>query len=146
MSYTVLARKYRPQAFEEMTGQEHVVRTVENAIKLDRVAHAYLFCGPRGVGKTTVAARVASELARRGLAVGARTLANGPGKLCAALGLDGACYGEDLTGERLWLAEGARGAVGVSPRINIDYAGEWANKAWRFYERANRHVSVAPRD
>jgi DNA polymerase-3 subunit gamma/tau len=43
MSYTVLARKYRPQAFEEMTGQEHVVRTVENAIKLDRVAHAYLF-------------------------------------------------------------------------------------------------------
>lgn len=84
--------------------------------------------------------------ARRGLAVGARTLANGPGKLCAALGLDGARYGEDLTGERLWLAEGPRGAVGVSPRINVDYAGEWAKKAWRFYERANRHVSVAPRD
>jgi DNA polymerase-3 subunit gamma/tau len=62
MSYTVLARKYRPQAFEEMTGQEHVVRTIENAIKLDRVAHAYLFCGPRGVGKTTAARLLARAL------------------------------------------------------------------------------------
>ncbi|MBL8952029.1 MAG: DNA polymerase III subunit gamma/tau [Myxococcaceae bacterium] len=62
MSYTVLARKYRPQAFEEMTGQEHVVKTVENALKLDRVAHAYLFCGPRGVGKTTAARLLARAL------------------------------------------------------------------------------------
>ncbi len=62
MSYTVLARKYRPQAFEEMTGQEHVVKTVENAIKLDRVAHAYLFAGPRGVGKTTAARLLARAL------------------------------------------------------------------------------------
>jgi DNA polymerase III subunit gamma/tau len=62
MSYTVLARKYRPQAFEEMTGQEHVVRTIENAIKLDRVAHAYLFAGPRGVGKTTAARLLARAL------------------------------------------------------------------------------------
>ena len=62
MSYTVLARKYRPQAFDEMTGQEHVVRTVENAIKSDRVAHAYLFCGPRGVGKTTAARLLARAL------------------------------------------------------------------------------------
>lgn len=62
MSYTVLARKYRPQAFEAMTGQEHVVRTIENAIKLDRVAHAYLFAGPRGVGKTTAARLLARAL------------------------------------------------------------------------------------
>ncbi|PZR09601.1 MAG: DNA polymerase III subunit gamma/tau [Archangium gephyra] len=62
MSYTVLARKYRPQAFESMTGQEHVVRTIENAIKLDRVAHAYLFAGPRGVGKTTAARLLARAL------------------------------------------------------------------------------------
>jgi DNA polymerase-3 subunit gamma/tau len=62
MSYTVLARKYRPQTFEEMTGQEHVVKTVENALKLDRVAHAYLFCGPRGVGKTTAARLLARAL------------------------------------------------------------------------------------
>jgi DNA polymerase-3 subunit gamma/tau len=62
MSYTVLARKYRPQAFEEVTGQEHVVRTVENAIKLDRVAHASLFAGPRGVGKTSAARLLARAL------------------------------------------------------------------------------------
>src|SRR5690349_24447853 len=62
MSYLVLARKWRPQTFDDMTGQEHVVRTVANAIKMDRVAHAYLFCGPRGVGKTTTARVLAKAL------------------------------------------------------------------------------------
>ncbi|ATB46395.1 DNA polymerase III subunit gamma/tau [Corallococcus macrosporus] len=62
MSYLVLARKWRPQKFDDMTGQEHVVRTVANAIKMDRVAHAYLFCGPRGVGKTTAARLLAKAL------------------------------------------------------------------------------------
>ncbi len=62
MGYLVLARKYRPQNFQDMTGQEHVVRTLGNAIKSDRVAHAYLFCGPRGVGKTTAARVLAKAL------------------------------------------------------------------------------------
>ncbi|MGQ0507023.1 MAG: DNA polymerase III subunit gamma/tau [Myxococcaceae bacterium] len=62
MSYVVLARKWRPRKFKDMTGQEHVVRTIANAIKLDRVAHAYLFCGPRGVGKTTAARLLAMAL------------------------------------------------------------------------------------
>jgi DNA polymerase-3 subunit gamma/tau len=62
MSYLVLARKWRPQTFDDMTGQEHVVRTVANAIKMNRVAHAYLFCGPRGVGKTTAARLLAKAL------------------------------------------------------------------------------------
>lgn len=62
MSYVVLARKWRPQAFADMTGQEHVVRTIANAIKQDRVAHAYLFNGPRGVGKTTAARLLAKAL------------------------------------------------------------------------------------
>ncbi len=62
MSYVGLARKYRPQHFEEMTGQEHVVRTIENAIAIGRVSHAYLFAGPRGVGKTTAARLVARAL------------------------------------------------------------------------------------
>ncbi|MHB8416864.1 MAG: DNA polymerase III subunit gamma/tau [Myxococcales bacterium] len=53
--YQVLARKWRPQRFDEMSGQEHVVRTLKNAVAGNRVAHAYLFCGPRGVGKTTAA-------------------------------------------------------------------------------------------
>src|SRR6266566_1402406 len=62
MAYLVLARKWRPQTFADMTGQEHVVKTVANAIKLDRGAHAYLFCGPRGVGKTTAARLLAMAL------------------------------------------------------------------------------------
>jgi DNA polymerase III subunit gamma/tau len=62
MSYLVLARKWRPQTFEDMTGQEHVVRTVANAIKQNRVSHAYLFSGPRGVGKTTAARLLAKAL------------------------------------------------------------------------------------
>src|SRR5213593_2795668 len=55
MSYQVIARKYRPQRFSDVVGQEHVTQTLANAIKLKRVAHAYLFCGPRGTGKTTIA-------------------------------------------------------------------------------------------
>lgn len=55
MAYQVLARKWRPQVFQEVVGQEHVTRTLINAIKENRVAQAYLFSGPRGVGKTTVA-------------------------------------------------------------------------------------------
>ncbi len=55
MSYVVLARKYRPNTFSEVVGQEHVTRTLANAFAKDRVHHAFLFCGPRGVGKTTLA-------------------------------------------------------------------------------------------
>ena len=55
MSYQVIARKYRPQRFADVVGQEHVTQTLANAIKQSRVAHAYLFCGPRGTGKTTIA-------------------------------------------------------------------------------------------
>jgi DNA polymerase-3 subunit gamma/tau len=55
MSYQVIARKYRPQRFEDVVGQEHVTDTLANAIKQNRIAHAYLFCGPRGTGKTTIA-------------------------------------------------------------------------------------------
>lgn len=55
MSYEVIARKYRPKRFEDVVGQEHVTRTLANAIKLNRIAHAYLFVGPRGTGKTTIA-------------------------------------------------------------------------------------------
>lgn len=55
MSYLVLARKYRPSLFGSVSGQEHVTRTLANALKRDKVVHAYLFTGPRGVGKTSVA-------------------------------------------------------------------------------------------
>lgn len=55
MAYQVIARKYRPQRFADVVGQEHVTQTLANAIAQSRIAHAYLFCGPRGTGKTTVA-------------------------------------------------------------------------------------------
>lgn len=55
MSYQVLARKWRPQRFEDVTGQEHVTTALRNAIAMGRVPHAVLLCGPRGVGKTTIA-------------------------------------------------------------------------------------------
>lgn len=62
MSYVVLARKYRPQTFSELTGQEHVSRTLQNAIDTGRVAHAFLFTGARGVGKTSSARILAKAL------------------------------------------------------------------------------------
>jgi len=62
MSYLVLARKYRPQTFEQVVKQDHVTRTLTNAISADRVAHAILFSGPRGNGKTTVARILAKAM------------------------------------------------------------------------------------
>ena len=55
MSYTALYRKFRPAEFDEVKGQEHIVTTLRNQIKTDRIGHAYLFCGTRGTGKTTIA-------------------------------------------------------------------------------------------
>ncbi len=62
MSYLVLARKWRPQTFDQVVGQEHVTRTLQNAIQSGRIAHAFLFTGPRGVGKTTIARLLAKAL------------------------------------------------------------------------------------
>jgi len=62
MSYLVLARKYRPRSFAEMVGQEHVVRALSNALETQRLHHAYLFTGTRGVGKTTVSRILAKSL------------------------------------------------------------------------------------
>ena len=69
--YQVIARKFRPQIFEDVIGQKPIVQTLQNAIQMGRIGHAYLFSGPRGVGKTTTVAKIASEaILKRGLKVG----------------------------------------------------------------------------
>jgi DNA polymerase III subunit gamma/tau len=62
MSYQVIARKWRPQTFDEVTGQEHITRTLRNAVEHERLHHAYLFSGARGVGKTTTARLLAKAV------------------------------------------------------------------------------------
>lgn len=62
MSYVVSARKYRPRRFEDVVGQEHITSTLKNALMSDKLAHAFLFCGPRGVGKTTCARLLAKVI------------------------------------------------------------------------------------
>ena len=62
MAYVALYRAYRPQKFSDVVGQQHIIKTLQNAIKLNKVAHAYLFCGPRGTGKTTLAKIMAKAL------------------------------------------------------------------------------------
>src|SRR5438067_7012245 len=62
MSYTVLARRYRSGTFDEVIGQDHVAQTLKKAIESGRIAHAYLFCGTRGVGKTSMARILAKAL------------------------------------------------------------------------------------
>ena len=65
MSYEVLAQKWRPQNFNDVVGQAHVTTTLKNQILSERVGHAYLFWGPRGTGKTTVARILAKQLTAR---------------------------------------------------------------------------------
>ena len=55
MAYQALYRTYRPGTFDEVVGQEYIVKTLQNAVKFNKIAHAYLFCGPRGTGKTSIA-------------------------------------------------------------------------------------------
>jgi len=62
MEFQVSARKWRPQKFSELVGQEHIVRTLRNAIELGKISHAYLFSGTRGVGKTTTARILAKAI------------------------------------------------------------------------------------
>ncbi|HVZ37393.1 MAG TPA: DNA-3-methyladenine glycosylase [Polyangiaceae bacterium] len=81
---------------------------------------------------------------RRGLPASRRELTNGPGKLCLAFGIDRRAYGADLTRGALFLSDGARTRTARSPRIGIDYAGDWAERPWRFYDPSSPYVSRRP--
>jgi DNA-3-methyladenine glycosylase len=78
---------------------------------------------------------------RRGRKPTDHALTNGPGKLCVAFAIDRGAYGADLCRGPLFLADGPRGRVVRSKRIGIDYAGEWVDRPWRFYEQGNPWVS-----
>jgi DNA-3-methyladenine glycosylase len=78
---------------------------------------------------------------RRGRREDDPNLTNGPGKVCVAFAIDRRAYGADLCRGPLFLADGPRGAIARSPRVGIDYAGAWAARPWRFFERGNRWVS-----
>lgn len=138
-------------------------RTKRTEVMFGPPGHAYMFllygmhwafnlvAGPEGHPHAVLVRAVEPLLgaplmaARRGVSANSVTLCNGPGKLCAALGLDGSAYGLDLCASRLYLAAGPCGPIGRSPRINVEYAGSWAKRLWRYYERGNRYVSVPPR-
>ena len=66
MAVQALYRKWRPQTFDDVVGQEHVIRTLRNALTSERIHHAYLFAGPRGTGKTTIAVNLAQTAAGLG--------------------------------------------------------------------------------
>lgn len=85
--YQVIARRWRPKQFDEVVGQDHITRTLKNAIRLQRIAHAYLFVGPRGTGKTTTARIFAKALNCEG---GPRVTPDDNSDICRAI-MDGSC-------------------------------------------------------
>ncbi len=139
------------------------LRTPRTEVMFGRPGHAYVFllygaswafniiAGPEGAphavllrgGEPLIGAETMS--ARRNKPSHSRELTNGPGKLSQALGLNKSHYGVPLTSAELFIARGPRVPVGCSPRINIDYAGDWVSRPWRFFEVGNRYVSVKPR-
>ncbi|MEZ4225624.1 MAG: DNA-3-methyladenine glycosylase [Polyangiaceae bacterium] len=139
-------------------------RTPRTEVMFGPAGHAYMFfvygmhwnfnvvAGPRG-RPHAVLIRALEPLwglqqmsRRRGLEPEDAALTNGPGKLCQALGLDGSHYGCDLSEGELRVLPGAKVRVSRSPRVGIDYAGEWAARPWRFCDPASRYLSRAPRE
>ncbi len=127
--HLALARKYRPRAFGDLVGQEHVARGMRGAIEQNRVAHGYLLCGPRGVGKTTAARILAMALNCETRHAGKATAA--PGEPC------GTC----ASCERIWSGAASLDVVEIDAASNrgVDDARDLRERAMYAASQANRH-------
>jgi len=127
--HLALARKYRPRLFADLIGQEHVARALRGAVEQHRVAHGYLLCGPRGVGKTTAARMLAMALNCETLHAGKATAA--PGEPC------GTC----LSCERIWSGQASLDVVEIDAASNrgVDDARDLRERAMYAASQEGRH-------
>ncbi len=139
MSYTVLARKWRPRGFAEMVGQEHVIRALSNALDGDRLHHAFLFAGTRGVGKTTVARILAKCL---NCETGVSSTPCGTCAACVEIddGLAVETFRQDAGDRRLADPARAGEEEGVVQPITVERIAEGADDVFLAH-----HFSKAPR-
>ena len=134
MSYQVLARKYRPKSFETLVGQEHVVRALTHALEQQRLHHAYLFTGTRGVGKTTLSRILAKSL---NCEKGVTASPCGQCEACVAIDAGRAQHplagNKNRQGGEECLNKRAHGVAKANAGGDAESASDQVDSAWRDY-------------